>query len=44
MRIVRGVALKGSTFADVQAELLWMLCILGVLLVVASSRVSKKLA
>jgi ABC-2 type transport system permease protein len=44
MRIVRGIALKGSTFIDVQVELVWMLCILGVLLVVASTRVSKKLA
>lgn len=44
MRIVRGIALKGSSFHDVQHELVWMTCILGVLLVIASARVSKKLA
>jgi ABC-2 type transport system permease protein len=44
MRIVRGVSLKGSTFLDVQGEFLWLSAILGLLLVIAATRVSKKLA
>lgn len=44
MRIVRGIALKGSTFTDVQGELVWMSAILCILLVIAGTRVSKKLA
>lgn len=44
MRIVRGISLKSSTFHDVQGELVWLLGILGILLVVASTRVSKRLA
>lgn len=44
MRIVRGISLKGSTFPDVQQELVWLAAILAVLLTVASTRVSKKLA
>ena len=44
MRIVRGISLKGSTFPDVQQELVWLAAILGLLLTIASTRVSKKLA
>lgn len=44
MRIVRGIALKGSTFSDVAVELVWLVGILTILMVVASMRVSKKLA
>jgi ABC-2 type transport system permease protein len=44
LRIVRGVTLKGSGFADVAGELVWLGGILGVLLLVASLRFRKKLA
>lgn len=44
MRIVRGLSLRGSTFPDMQQELVWLCAILGLLLIVASTRVSKKLA
>jgi ABC-2 type transport system permease protein len=43
LRIVRGITLKGAGFADVQIELVWLLGILGVLVVLASARFSKKL-
>ncbi len=44
MRIVRGIALKDSTFQDVAVDLSWMVGILGILFVVASLRLTKKLA
>jgi len=44
LRIVRGITLKGSEFADVQMELYWMCGILAVLVVAASLRFTKKLA
>ncbi|HEY8945574.1 MAG TPA: ABC transporter permease [Polyangiaceae bacterium] len=44
LRIVRGITLKGGTWADVRTEFLWIGAILGVLLLAASLRFSKKLA
>ncbi len=44
MRIVRGIALKGSAFGDVSVELYWLLGLLGALLLLSSLRVSKRLA
>jgi ABC-2 type transport system permease protein len=44
LRIVRGITLKGSGFADVASELIWLGGILGALLLVASLRFRKKLA
>src|SRR4051812_3642638 len=44
LRIVRGIALKGSGLADVGPELAWLAAILVLLVVLASSRFSKKLA
>jgi ABC-2 type transport system permease protein len=43
MRIVRAIMLKGAGFADVYAELVWLLGILAVLIVVSSLRFRKKL-
>ena len=43
LRIVRGITLKGSTFADVSGELVWLTAILLALVVVASARFRKKL-
>jgi ABC-2 type transport system permease protein len=43
LRVVRGVVLKGSTFADLRIELLWMVAILCTLVALASARFSKKL-
>lgn len=43
LRIVRGVVLKGSTFADLAPELVWLACILCALVFFASIRFSKKL-
>ncbi len=43
LRIVRGIVLKGSAFADVTGEFTWMASILVVLVVLASLRFSKKL-
>ncbi|HEX5659329.1 MAG TPA: ABC transporter permease [Polyangiales bacterium] len=43
MRIVRGITLKGAVLADVYGELIWLLCILGVLVALSSLRFSKKL-
>jgi ABC-2 type transport system permease protein len=43
LRIVRGIVLKGSGFADVAPELVWLGAILGLLLLVASLRFRKKL-
>jgi ABC-2 type transport system permease protein len=43
LRIVRGIALKGSGLADVSAELAWMAAILVALVLLASARFSKKL-
>jgi ABC-2 type transport system permease protein len=44
LRIVRGITLKGGTFADVQGELVWLSAILAVLIALASLRFTKKLA
>ncbi|MBK7583930.1 MAG: ABC transporter permease [Myxococcales bacterium] len=44
LRIVRGITLRGATFADLSSELLAMTAILAVLVTVASLRFSKKLA
>jgi len=44
LRIVRGIALKGSGLADLLPELFWMVGILSVLLTVSSLRFRKKLA
>ena len=43
LRIVRGIVLKGSGFADVAGEVTWMAAILVALVVLASMRFSKKL-
>jgi ABC-2 type transport system permease protein len=43
MRIVRGIVLKGAYFPDVAVELVWLSCILGVLITLASLRFTKKL-
>ncbi len=44
LRIVRGITLKGSGFADFSGELAWMVCILCVLVLMASMRFSKKIS
>ncbi len=44
LRIVRGITLKGATFADVRIELVWLTLILSALVALASLRFSKKLA
>jgi len=44
LRIVRGIALKSSEFQDVAGELAWLAAILVALVVLASTRFSKKLA
>jgi ABC-2 type transport system permease protein len=44
LRIVRGIALKGSGLSDLLPELFWMVGILCVLLTVSSLRFRKKLA
>jgi len=44
LRIVRGITLKGSGFADAAPELIWLTGILGALVTVASLRFSKKIA
>jgi ABC-2 type transport system permease protein len=44
LRVVRGVALKGSSFADVWLELIWLGTILLSLVLIASLRFHKKLA
>ena len=43
LRIVRGITLKGASFAEIYGELVWLSGILGVLVVLASLRFSKKL-
>lgn len=43
MRIVRGIVLKGATASDIGAEATWLAAIFGVLVVVSSLRVRKKL-
>jgi ABC-2 type transport system permease protein len=43
LRIVRGIALKGSTFTDLRGELVALLVILGVLVAISSLRFRKKL-
>lgn len=43
LRIVRGIALKGARFADLRAELISLLVILGALIVVSALRFRKKL-
>jgi ABC-2 type transport system permease protein len=44
LRVVRGIALKGSGFADLATELVWMSGILVALVVFTSLRFRKKLA
>ncbi|MDQ2645302.1 MAG: ABC transporter permease [Myxococcota bacterium] len=44
LRIVRGITLKGAFFSDLARELGFLAVILGVLIVLASTRFSKKLA
>jgi ABC-2 type transport system permease protein len=44
LRVVRGITLKGASFADVYVEVIWMACILVALVALASLRFSKKLA
>lgn len=44
LRIVRGITLKGSGLGDAAPELVWLCAILGVLVVLASLRFSKKIA
>jgi ABC-2 type transport system permease protein len=44
LRIVRGVVLKGSTFADLRGELLWLVGILAILVVMSSLSFRGKLA
>jgi ABC-2 type transport system permease protein len=44
LRIVRGIALKGSGLSDLLPELVWMIAILCVLLTVSTLRFRKKLA
>lgn len=43
LRIVRGITLKGSVFADVAPEFVWLSGILLILIVLSSLRFSKKL-
>jgi ABC-2 type transport system permease protein len=43
LRIVRGITLKGAVFSEVQPEFFQLLIILSVLVVLASTRFSKKL-
>jgi ABC-2 type transport system permease protein len=43
LRIVRGITLKGSSFADVAGEFVWLVCILCFLVLIASARFSKKM-
>jgi len=43
LRVVRGIALKGSGFLEVAPDLLWLAALLAFLLVVASLRFRKKL-
>jgi len=43
LRIVRGITLKGATFADVGHELVWLCAIFMVLVVLTSLRFTKKL-
>jgi ABC-2 type transport system permease protein len=42
LRIVRGVVLKGSSFADMKTELVWLTGILAALVVLSSLRFRKK--
>jgi ABC-2 type transport system permease protein len=44
LRIVRGLTLKGSGFADAAPELVWLTAILAILVMLASLRFSKKIA
>jgi ABC-2 type transport system permease protein len=44
LRIVRGITLKGSGFADAAPELVWLTAILLLLVTMASLRFSKKIA
>jgi ABC-2 type transport system permease protein len=43
LRVVRGIALKGSGFLEVAPDLLWLAALLALLLLVASLRFRKKL-
>jgi ABC-2 type transport system permease protein len=43
LRIVRGIVLKGASFAEVSRELVWLAAIFAALVAVASVRFRKKL-
>ncbi|HEX2872704.1 MAG TPA: ABC transporter permease [Polyangiaceae bacterium] len=43
LRVVRGITLKGASFADVAQELVWLGAIFGVLVLLTSLRFNKKL-
>ena len=43
LRIARGITLKGSTYADLEGELVWLAAIFVVLVILASLRFRKKL-
>jgi ABC-2 type transport system permease protein len=44
LRVVRGITLKGASFADVRQELWWLIAIFTLLVALTSLRFSKKLA
>lgn len=44
LRIVRGITLRGATFADLSSELVWLAGILGALVLFASLRFHKRIA
>ncbi|MEZ4293863.1 MAG: ABC transporter permease [Polyangiaceae bacterium] len=44
LRIVRGITLKGASAADMATEVVWLTAILGILVLLASLRFSKKIA
>jgi ABC-2 type transport system permease protein len=44
LRIVRGITLRGAKFSDISSELIALCVILGVLVMLASVRFTKKLA
>lgn len=43
LRIVRGITLRGATFGDLAGELVWLACILGALVLLASLRFRKRI-
>lgn len=44
LRIVRGITLRGATFADLATELVWLAAILGALVLFASLRFRKRIS